>query len=157
MPVAEVGSQIYKKRISYDLANGTNYRMYGLVTDDTDLSSGWVNAGNFTPSYTSQSAPTVTVTPDPANGRVGVGVSASFNLLSEEASAFTSSVGPWSGDVNCDVSLNTNQTYSKSGNSLRVVVGGGDYSYLDTTHTTYDAMDTAYSTYEAQRTTQQPG
>lgn len=157
MAEPEVGSLIFRKRVGTDLTNATTYRMYGIVTDDTDLTSGWVNAGNFTTSFTGQATPDVLITPQPDDGVVRLELGATFNLLDENSSVFTNNVGKWVPDFNCQLSLNSTPAYVRNGStSMKVTMGGASYEYLDTTYTTYTAMDTAIGTYATQASTQMP-
>lgn len=138
----------WNKYIGADLVSGTQYYVYYRTEDNSDLSSGWVNGMNFTPSYTTVPAPSLTLTPDEANGVVSVTARSSFNLLDDNHSIFTAGIGNWIGSLNCETSWNS--TLGK----LLITCGGRSYAALDTAYALFSDMDTALTTFEVTRTTQ---
>lgn len=143
----QYSSTAYQTQIKADLASGTTYYVYYKTEDNSELSSGWVNATNFSPTYTAVPPPTIVAVPNPNTGVVQVTVRSSFNLLGDDLSIFTAGIGTWAGSLNCGASWN-----SGSG-KLQLKVGGMTYAQLDAAHTTYTATDTAYTTFENMRTT----
>lgn len=141
------GSNDWYMDVTEDLASGTQYYVYYLTEDTAGLSSGWVNGTNFTPSYTAVPPPAITLTRDEESGVVACVVRSSFNLLSDEASIFTTGIESWVGSLNCETS------WDSVNSRLKMKVGGMSYAALDAAHTTFAATDTAYTTFENMRTT----
>lgn len=142
------GAADYRIQVDADLASGTQYYVYYKTEDNSDLSSGWVNATNFTPTYTAVPAPTLSLTRNTDDGVVNVVVRSSFNLLGDNSSIFTTGIDNWVGSLNCEAS------WDSVNQKLKLTGGGMSYAALDTAHTTFAATDTAYTTFEVMRTTQ---
>lgn len=143
-----IGSTVYnssdwKVTPDADFLSGTQYYVYTKTEDSSDLSSGWVNSANWTPSYTTVPAPTITAVPDATLGVMNVTVRGSFNMLDDNSSVFTTGIANWIGSLNCE------PVWNVAGKML-LYGGGMNYSAMDTAQTTYLAADTAYTTYAAQ-------
>jgi hypothetical protein len=138
----------WNRYVTADLQSGVQYYLYYQTEDNSDLSSGWVSATNFTPSYTAVPPPTLNIAPNEDLGIVTLTARSSFNLLDDDHSIFTAGIGNWIGSHNCESS------WDSSLGKLKLTAGGMSYAALDTAYTTFAAQDTALTTFEAQRTTQ---
>lgn len=147
MPADKYSSTDWKQTIDADLVSGTQYYYFYKTTDNADLSSGWIEAGNFTPSFTAIAAPTITLTPDVVNGVVGYSVRSSFNLLGDNSSVFSTGIDNWVGSLNCQ------SRWNAALQKLELVVGGMSYAALDVAQTTFTAETAAYTTFDNMRLT----
>ena len=148
MPAVKYSANDWKITIDADLANGTQYYIYYVTTDNSDLSSGWVESGNFTPAYTAVPAPGLTAVPDEPNGTVTVTVRSSFNLMPDEASIFNTGISNWVGSLNCQTN------WDSALQKLRLEGGGMSYAALDTAWGTFTQGDAAYATFAAEKAAQ---
>lgn len=147
MPADKYSATDWKQAIDADLASGTQYYYFYKTTDNTDLSSGWIEAGNFTPSFTAVPAPTLVLTPDTVNGVVTAVVRSSFNLLADQSSIFSTGIDNWVGTLNAQTQWNA------ALQKLEAVVGGMSYAALDVAQTTFTAETAAYTDFNNMKTT----
>lgn len=148
MPADKYSANDWKVAIDADLSNGVQYYIWYKTTDNADLSSGWIESGNFTPAFTAVPPPTLVATPDAVNGTVSVVVRSSFNLLVDEASIFNTGISNWVGSLNCQTDWNS------ALQKLILTCGGMSYAALDAAYGTFANEDAAYATFAAEKAAQ---
>ncbi len=137
-------------RPTVDFPSSGTYKLYGVVTDDLGLSSGWVLLETFTTNFTPPAAPLLTAVPDYENGYVDITAISVFNLLSQDGAAFTDGLGEWvDGDT-----VNAVLSYDRQVHGRRALVTftGITYEDLAALYTDYDAEAAALTDHDDSRT-----
>jgi hypothetical protein len=134
-----------------DLVNGTTYKYYMLVQQDTDgtWSTTWTAGPAFTITITAPAQPIVTATVDNANARISVTVQGNDNLLTKDQASVETGVTGWAAVTNCAIAQDATQFLDGS-KSLRLTsTAGGDMSARTTPIGTSAFPVTVGQTYEA--------
>jgi hypothetical protein len=140
-----VASELFRYTTGADLSPSTIYRPVIRVQDRYGVYSAWTPGNEFTTNFTPPPAPTLTLTPNPLTGLMGIDVGATFNLIAADSSSMESSSQGW---INL---FNTDLSYDAVNKWLVLTGTGRTFGEADTAHTTYAAWDTAFTDFAAQR------